>query len=150
MIIRLAGYKGPGRIFDKIVRWVTKSIYSHTELIFFPDKYSEVSFSADAWENKVRFAKFQYNPVNWDFVDIEITVDQYSDMYKAALSLEGHKYDYLGVLGFVIPFIKASKNRDFCSEADLWVLQNGGLFMGVNPSKVCPGLLMQFAKDRRL
>lgn len=107
-------YKAPGRIVDKLIRWWTKSLYSHCE-IYFPDGKA---YSADAWDSHsgVRYKEFIPNPESWDFVNLELDESKLLQLREFCNYRVGAKYDWLGLFGFVIPFIKQDSKRWFCSE----------------------------------
>ena len=99
-------YKGPGRIFDKLIRMWTGGIYSHVELVL-----SGLAYSADAWEGRVRSRGVGgFNRDNWDVVDVEF-VKSYSWLGQQL----GKGYDYLGILGFFL-FKWQDPTRWYCSE----------------------------------
>lgn len=109
--LKVAFYIGKGKFSDEVIRWWTKSRYSHVELIL-----DGLLFSADAWENRVRFTN-SYNPLNWEIIDLGgLTDKQFSDISNFCNSQLGKKYDWLGVFGFVFPFIKQNSKKWFCSE----------------------------------
>lgn len=62
----LAFYKGEGLAFNRIIRWWTKSIYSHTELVIEGQSYSA---SERKGEKGARVKLIAFNPEHWDFVD---------------------------------------------------------------------------------
>jgi hypothetical protein len=111
-ILKVAFYKASGNFSDKIIRLVTRSKYSHCELLL-PDGRM---FSSDGWDNgKVRYT-YKYNINNWDFVDIDITDGELLTLISWCNHKIGLKYDWLGVFRFIIPFLKQDPERWFCSE----------------------------------
>lgn len=131
----LAFYKGKGNFIDKLIRFFTKSKYSHVELLFSDDRY----FSADAWTNTVRYTNFTANPTNWDLVKVD------GNEVKARFfcnRVVNAKYDFLGVLFFFFN-LGDTNSRWFCSEVCTKALQEAGnkLVIGLRPCKVSPKTL---------
>ena len=105
---------------DKVIRWKTaswkqrfngswKDLPSHVELLFSNNEM----FSASQYENKVRYKQCNTKAKCWTGIHIECDehkVKEWCDKHV------GKKYDYMGVLGFVLPFIHDNKNKWFCSE----------------------------------
>jgi hypothetical protein len=110
--MRLAFYKAPGTWWDRCIRVVTKSHYSHVELV------DDIAcWSSSVRDGGVRLKYIDFNQLDtWDFVLLPTTVDR-----NAALawfvSHKGQSYDWLGVIRFIIPFIPQSETKWFCSEA---------------------------------
>lgn len=124
---QLAFYKGPGRLFDKLIRWWTGSPYSHVAIIV-----AGQCFEADAWQGKVVSRPWanNYNPDNWDMVDIEHDTSPASWLADQV----GKRYDYLGILGFLIPWRFDVESWWYCSElAAAW--------LNLDPSELSPGEL---------
>jgi hypothetical protein len=81
---------------DKLIAWWTKGKYSHTELII-----NGYMYSTSPRDGCVRRKKHIYNENVWDYIkvnNVEISkVVEFFEMTK------GQKYDWLGILGFVVP-----------------------------------------------
>jgi len=118
---KAAFYKGthPGMagIYNRLVRWWTRSPYSHVELIFFdggPDANSQAA-SSSYMDGGVRFSWFKFDPALWDFVDLP------DALALPALAWfdkhEGAAYDLLGNVHFVLSAVGDDKRKWFCSEA---------------------------------
>lgn len=135
---QMAFYKGKGRFFDKVVRWWTGGKYSHCELVFSNDTY----FSADAWENEVRFKRMFPNPENWDFVALNLTQKEELVVRAWCDSQEGKRYDYTGILlSQVMPLHIEDPNRWFCSELCVAALQRVGRLPGLLAQDIDPSEL---------
>lgn len=111
----VAFYKGtrPGLagIYNRGVRVMTKSNYSHCEAIF-SDGWSA---SASFMDHGVRFKKIDYDPAKWDFIRLPDWMEK-----SAREWFEAHKgqgYDVLGNVHFAMPIIGDDKNKWCCSEA---------------------------------
>lgn len=137
--LRAAFYKGthaglPG-VYNRLVRWWTRSPYSHVELIFFdggPAADSQAA-SSSYMDGGVRFKWFTFDPALWDFVDLP------EAMAKPALAWfdahEGEAYDLLGNVHFVLSAIGGERGKWFCSEAV-------GAALGMpDPDRFDPGTL---------
>lgn len=119
MKAQLAFYKAKGTLFDKLVRWRTKSIYSHVEIAIESDWYS-----SSARDGGVRIKEMTSpNPDNWDYVDIDIDLDILEAVFREH-QLKG--YDWLGILFTeLIPLNIHQKSKTYCSEFCAEVLQLG-------------------------
>jgi len=117
-------YKAPGKFFDKVIRWWTKSRYSHVEIVV-----GGIACAADAWSGKVRTAPVTtFNRDNWDVVEVELQKDA-----PWLLNQVGKGYDWLGILGLItLGFDDPS--RWYCSEL-------AAAAMGLSPRQVSPGEL---------
>lgn len=103
-------YKGDGNWFDKAIRFVTCSKYSHDELIL-PDGISYSSSSRDSGARRTRI-KYKYG--HWDYQVV------YIDPVKAKQIFflhEGKGYDWTGILlSQLFPFGLHEGSKVFCSE----------------------------------
>lgn len=109
--VRLAFYKAPGTLNDKVIRWGSNHPYSHVELIG-PDG---LGWSASAREGEVRKKKINFDSGNWDIITIP-----WQDTNTVAARMEdlmGLKYDYLGIiLTHVVSLNRSHPDKWFCSE----------------------------------
>ena len=71
MEIKVAFYKGRGDLFNKIVRWWTKSPYSHTELIL-PDGVTWIRIGPFSLSKLSAIKRENWEPQNWDFVTLKV------------------------------------------------------------------------------
>ena len=139
-----------GNWADKLIRFKTatwkqrlsgewKDLPSHCELLFDNGQM----FSASMRENVVRFTQYNYNGQAWYRVNVSLTDSQILQIGRFAREQVGKKYDYLGVLGFVLPFVRQVKNRWFCSEVVSEALKQVGYLDIKDSSKVSPAKLKQ-------
>lgn len=113
--MKIAFYKGirPGLAgaYSHGVRFITRSIYSHCEVILDDGMSASSSFS----DGGVRFKEIDYDPDRWDIIDLpeanEAVVRKWFEDHEYA------KYDLLGNAHFVLGFIGNSNGKWFCSEA---------------------------------
>ena len=116
MKIWIAFYKGKGNIINKIVRWWTKSPYSHSELIL-KDAQTWLSISPFIKASVSSTTKLIYEPLDWDFIEIEVTEKQHDTIEQFYDLTKGCGYDWIGmVLSQFLPFNIKQKSRWYCSE----------------------------------
>ena len=107
--MQLAFYRGPGTLFDKLIRIITRSEYSHCEVVI----------HGKCWSSSVRDGGVRGKYINlqsghWDVIDL------LGDEAATELWFKSHEnadYDWLGLMRCVIPFFPHSSRRWFCSEA---------------------------------
>lgn len=114
-MMRAAFYSGtrPGLagIYNRLVRWWTRSPYSHVELIFSTGHAASSSFA----DGGVRFKTINFDPTRWDFVDLPGHLERAA--WEWFEEHRGQKYDLLGNLQFVIAPVREDKRKWFCSES---------------------------------
>jgi len=135
-MLRAAFYKGthaglPG-IYNRLVRWWTRSPYSHVELLFHDGKEAA---SSSYMDGGVRFKAIDFDPELWDFVDVPATAEWAVSAYLWFIDHHGQAYDLLGNMHFVLSAIGDDKRKWFCSEAVAAAL---GM---PNPERFDPGTL---------
>lgn len=109
MTVSIAFYKGKDDLLDRLVQWWTKSPYSHCELVI-----DGVAYSSSPRDGGMRTKVIDFNPNHWDIIPISADKDACKKWFNDRL---GAKYDWLGLLGFIIPMRLESPYRWFCSEA---------------------------------
>lgn len=119
--MKLLFYKGEGTLLDKFIRVVTKSKYSHIELSMDSMNDKHRCWSSSNRDKGIRTTVIDTTSGHWDIIDI----GPYG--YRAVESWfeehEGLSYDYIGLLGTVIPLnIFSRKDKWFCSECIAQVL----------------------------
>jgi hypothetical protein len=132
-MLRVAFYRGthaglPG-VYNRLVRWWTRSQYSHVELIL----PWGAAASSSAMDGGVRFKFIDFDPALWDFVDVPLELaSSAEDWFNTHY---GQGYDYLGNVHFVLSAVGDDKRKWFCSEAVAAAL---GM---PNPERFDPGTL---------
>lgn len=116
MTFRAAFYKSthaglPG-LYNRAVRWITHSQYSHCELIFSDGMAASSSFM----DGGVRFkSDIDFNTDKWDFIklpdELELAARTWFNKHT------GDKYDIKGNLHFIFGAIGDNADKEFCSEA---------------------------------
>ena len=133
-MVKLAFYKGKGTVYSKLIRWWTKGKYSHTEIIIDGYQYSAVEGIG------VRKESHRYNEDEWDYLDVYgLNIDDVLEFFEMT---SGHKYDKIGILGFVVPF-KDRSSEWFCSEWCSNALKISGFrkMWDKEPNKISPNRL---------
>lgn len=133
--IRIAFYKGKGSWIHKVIRWWTKSQYSHAELIL-PDGKTWVSISPFLTSRVAPRIKHEVNHEDWDCIVFELNWRspvrdyQLNQLYKFIDSTQGSKYDWTGmILSQLCPFLVKRRNKWYCSEWIAHALVNSRIVM---------------------
>lgn len=142
--MKLAFHKGArGTFFSKAICAFTRSQYSHVELVFYGPNRNGWSwcFSSDEQDGGTRFKSVQLLLDDWDLVEIPTTEFFYNLAWNYASSKRNLKYDWLGILGFVVPFGEHDDLDRFCSEIVAEILEHTyGWNLG-KPWMISPGEL---------
>lgn len=108
--VKIGFYKGAGRLVDKAIRWRTRSMYSHCEMVVLGTCYSS-SFR----DGGVRSKTISFKPDRWDFIDLP-SVNPL-DVLKLWHRTQHMGYDLVGVLVGQLFEVRAHERRKwFCSE----------------------------------
>lgn len=132
-MLRVAFYKairpGMAAIYSHGVRIITKSIYSHCELIF----NNGIAASSSFMDGGVRMKAIDFDPEKWDFIDLPDSYEEKAMQWFR--DHDGQGYDLVGNLHFIISVVGDDKNKWFCSESI-------GAALGLtNPWRFDPGTL---------
>lgn len=120
-MITLAFYKGRGtsfwhRVQDALIRFATRSDYSHVELIEGPAEHGAeaVCLSSSGRDGGVRVKPILLKPESWDLVEMP---DQPAEIGQFIRDRVGARYDYVGiVLSQILSLGRHSPDKWFCSE----------------------------------
>lgn len=116
MKVTIAFYKGEGDVLNKIVRWWTKSKYSHAEMIL-NDQETWISISPKLLSKIDSTRKFFASNAEWDFIPLEVNEEQYQTILDFFKETRGSRYDWIGMLfSQFLPFRIKTENRWYCSE----------------------------------
>ena len=123
MEVKVAFYKGKGGWKNKIIRWWTKSPYSHAELVL-PNGITWISISPFLTAKVAARSVYQVeNLEDWDFLSFELSwrepVREYQikQLYGFIEETNGAKYDWTGmILSQVFPYLIKHRDRWYCSE----------------------------------
>lgn len=126
-MVALAFYKGKGNWIDKAIRFVTRSLYSHVELIAHPDHKnpdgSSICRSSSSRDGGVRKTDIMLDPENWDLVSIDWKTANGSPIAIFHF-MDGQGYDYQGIfLNQLLNLRRHRKSKWFCSEICAAALQ---------------------------
>lgn len=106
-MIKIA-FKRSTNFLEYLISWFTFGPYCHVCII--NDKNE--CYSCDK-----NYGVFKYNFVKPELFDyIELQSSKEKEILNFLENELGCKYDVLGVVRFIIPFIKESKDKWFCSE----------------------------------
>ena len=127
---------------DKLIAWWTHGPYSHVEYVYEENgKYIECSASPK--DGIVRCKPHKYDPIVWDYVELYISDRNYDIAKQFYESISGKKYDWAGILGFIIPVFRDRDDMWFCSETVTNVMKIFGYkaFWTIDPSETSPNKL---------
>ena len=127
MKLKVAFYKGKGRLRDRFIRRWTRSRYSHVELVLPNDGGWIGIYPPDS--PRVRLCDpSRHNHREWDFIDFEITKEQFDSIVYFFDATESESYDWIGmVLSHVLPFKIRHINKWYCSEWVAYALSLSGV-----------------------
>ncbi len=119
-MIRLAFYTGAGRCDDRVIRWVTRSAFSHVELLgqppgrHGPDAWIGHSWSSSRRDGGVRGKAIVFAAGRWVFLDVPWAPADTLDTLRSEL---GAPYDFVGLVGAQLLNLRRHRTgRWFCSE----------------------------------
>jgi len=125
---------------DKLIAWYTGGSYSHVELII-----GNMMYSASPRDGGVRKKQHIWDDRIWDYVEIkDVEVSKIVAFFKMT---KGQKYDWLGILGFVLP-TQDREHQWFCSEWVSNILKISGYkpLWNKEPSRISPNRLYKILK----
>jgi hypothetical protein len=131
-VVYIASYKGPAEKFrhqlvHRLITTVTRSPYSHTELVLDGIGYSASERDGGVRKKEIDFygPEWTYHPCSW--------VPPEKLLYHYNLT-QNDKYDFLGLRVFLgIPAFE-DPDKWWCSE---WC----SIPLGISPSRISPGAL---------
>jgi len=113
-IIKVAFFKGKGSLLDKIIRWVTKSEYSHIEILI-----GNIWYASYAEDGCVRAKKNAHKGLkeDWDYITLP---QHYEERIKEAYKVcNGDTYSYINLLFKYTSFKPFKKSLDCAEFANL-------------------------------
>ena len=124
----MAFYKAKGSWINAVVRWWTKSVYSHAELIM-PDGINWIGISPFLKSRVSRRIVLDYNPSEWDIIEINITPEQRDIILEFYRETRGDRYDWFGMLlSQFLPCKIKHRKRWYCSEWIAYALRIACIF----------------------
>jgi hypothetical protein len=143
MQIQVAFFKAGDSIPDKLIKFWTKSQYSHVEILI-----EGFSYDANTKLGLRKYARDSYDLEQWDVIslDVEISLENLGKIERFIKNQIGLKYDWRGI--FLSQFVNIgldSDNKWFCSEFVTKILQ---LFLieetlDEKPNKISPEKLSE-------
>ena len=128
MEIKVAFYKGKGDFLNGVVRWWTKSVYSHAELVL-PDGYTWIGISPFLKSRVSSRKKIIIDYSEWDFITLNVTEEQANIIMEFFEDTEGQRYDWIGMLlSQFLPCKIKHKKRWYCSEWIAYALRIACVF----------------------
>tara|TARA_B100000131_G_scaffold322521_1_gene376733 strand:- start:2295 stop:2795 length:501 start_codon:yes stop_codon:yes gene_type:complete len=127
MNIRIAFYKGRGRRRDRLIRWWTKSPYSHVEIVI-PNRGWWLGIHPPESPNVRKKINYGYKESEWDFLDFAVTNDQIDSIIRFYNLTKGDAYDWVGmIVSHVTPFKVKHIKKWYCSEWVIYALEYAGV-----------------------
>jgi hypothetical protein len=149
-MIHLAFKRQTGGIFDKLICWKTGSEFCHVELWLDGNIQAALCFSSrqpdgTSFAHINLAATFDGKPI-YELIPLYLTSKQ-EIAVNAFCQGCGHKdYDWLGILGFVLPWGEHDDHDRFCSEICTESLEKPlKWWPGVKPWETSPGDLYRLA-----
>jgi hypothetical protein len=145
-MVYMAFYRASkGNIIDWLIALTTWSRYSHIETVL-PQEGTTMKnaycFSASPRDGGTRFANIDLTNGKWEVVPVPwLSADRAMAFCKKEAKC---KYDWLGVFAFVVPFLRASATKWFCSEVGTALAEDQGFNSPKRPSKMSPEDLMEW------
>lgn len=109
----VALYKGKHKLFNRLLSAWLASQYSHCELVEVIVSGAMLSWSSSIQDGGVR-QKFITITDDWELWVVGADRTRAHQWFRER---DGLGYDFLGLFGFVVRWIKGSNRRYFCSEA---------------------------------
>ena len=143
-MVTVAFYKAKGTLYDYIVRWVTKSQYSHCEFIEFigdDDDKKCIGYTSSPRDRGVVIREINFKPDHWDLMEVDWISD--GTVFTFVREHLGEPYDWVSI--FLTHFFRFGLHRDghwICSE----LLADA---LGVSrPWEISPGDLYRIIQER--
>ena len=100
---------------DWLIRAFTRSPYSHCEIAVPVRGLSGVyeCYSSFAADGGVRCKQMVLDGEYWDLLPLTLDYGRLLTLFRET---EGRRYDYIGILRFILPFLPPAHSRWYCSE----------------------------------
>ena len=120
----VAFYKAHGTLFNRLIRWWTRSQYSHCEVIIGSDG---MSISASVRDNMcVRIKYIDYDIERWDMIHAPTLSP--AELQQRIREVQCMKYDWIGIffgefIGRVFHEVRfEEKKKGYCSEVCNYII----------------------------
>ena len=149
----LAFYRGfHKRSFANVITWLIRTLtggpYSHVAIVFGDGAAAEASgrplFRKTAGVRWVPASNLTYG--DWDLIAVAATERDEAVVSAFVARHIGGRFDWPAVLRFIMPWIKPSPGKWFCTGFALKALQAAGLARNV-PADICPNGLIRTIQD---
>lgn len=114
----LAFYVGRGEWRDRVIRFATRSAFSHVELLEPYEGHRKrvmKAISSSPRDGGVRIKEIAFKPHHWSFIDLEPWCDPWA--WDKARQLVGQPYDWTAIaLTYAVPLRRQSPGAWICSE----------------------------------
>lgn len=146
----LAFYKAGTGIFSRAIRWKTGGPYSHVELMLAGPIENAWCFSSRE-PNGTRFTHIDLrDETQWTLVPLVLTPEQEQHLLIFCQGCGEKEYDWLGILGFVLPWGEHDDHDRFCSEICTEALQKVlGMSPGVKAWMTSPNALYELVSGKK-
>jgi hypothetical protein len=131
---------------SKAIRFITDSEFEHSEIIVGHLKYKDddritITSNAETGVCISNLSRYDNRKINYEVWRYRggLTPDQKGIIVETLFKYLHQKYDFFGAGSFVLPFMKHSKNRQFCSELVARAYNEIGFNFGKPFDKVTPG-----------
>lgn len=131
--VYLAMYKAKGNWVDRLVRFATRSKYSHCEIVIQTTQTEYDCYTSSPRDGGVRRKIMRLPKDKWDLVEIDLNQAKVREFYNKTIN---KKYDLIGAVGTVLP-LPQRQSRYFCSE---WIAE---LLDFDKPHKYSPQKLLE-------
>ena len=133
-------YKGPEGFFGRLIRWWTRSPYSHCARYFNPGPGLGFILEAQPGVGVRERPMLGVDATLWDTVQIPVSPAAYDKALAHARSEIGAKYDWKGIfLAQVLHIPRSHPDQWFCSEYAADALQQLGMLHGKKACTFSPG-----------
>ena len=133
-----------GVLKDKLIAWLTRSAFSHCELVLDGQRVCKV----DPAGVRVEPLAAPYD-ARWTLVPLEgLDPNQQIALEHWVAARVGSPYDWLGAFRFVLPLLPQSRKAWFCSEFVTRALQHVGFLERLRSWRISPGRLHRILTSR--
>lgn len=113
--VSIVFYKGPGTLAEKLIRFWTKSPYSHCEF----RRSDGLYHSNDRFRFVSRIETIELDPQEWEMCDITLPSEIVKRVEQRQLRKNGTGYDWTGIIfSQLFRFGLHDKKRWFCSKSN--------------------------------
>jgi hypothetical protein len=143
--VKVAFQKRDDSFFAGLIRWWTRSPYSHCELLFDDGQM----FSSHIAQNGTRFwTPGTLSANEWDIYLLPTTLEEDIQIRAFCMAELNCRYDKFGIIfSQVIRMQREHPDKWFCSEVCTAALQRISRVMGAKPCTFSPGKLHKRLKE---